>query len=89
MITAGYFCEYVSLQLNILRAAVKQRISMCFVSMECLPVCKLVFLTYLKKLIFDIKVEMHASFLPVILSGNSPVPVCLYPCDTLTVVVDH
>lgn len=45
---------------------------MYFVSMECLPICKLVFLTYLKKLIFDIKMEMRASFLTVILSGIFP-----------------
>lgn len=85
--TAGYFCEYVSLQLYILRVAVKPRISMYFVSMECLPICKLVSLMYLKKLIFDIKMEMHANFLTVILSGKFPVPLCLYCYDTLTVVV--
>lgn len=45
---------------------------MYFVSMKCLPICKLVFLTYLKKLIFDIKMEMCASFLTVILSGIFP-----------------
>lgn len=55
---------------------------MYFVSLECLSVCKLVFITYLKKLIFDIKTKMHATFLTVILSGNSPVPLCLYSCDT-------
>lgn len=60
---------------------------MYFVSMQCLLICKLVSLIYLKKLIFDIKVEMHASFLTVILSGKSAVPLCLYSCDTLTVAV--
>lgn len=51
---------------------------MYFVSMECLPICKLVSLTYLKKLVFDIKMEMHASFLTVILSGKSPVPLFVF-----------
>lgn len=58
---------------------------MYFISMQCLPICKLVCLTYLKKLIFDIKMEMHASFVTVILSGKSAVLLCLYSCDTLTV----
>lgn len=62
---------------------------MYLLSMECLPVCKLVFLTSLKKLVFDIKMEMHAGFLTVILSGSAPVPLCLYSCDPLTVVVVH
>lgn len=58
---------------------------MYFISMQCLPICKLVCLTYLKKLIFDIKMEMHASFVTVILSGKSAVLLCLYSCDTLAV----
>lgn len=60
---------------------------MYFISMRCLPICKLVCLTYLKKLIFDIKMEMHASFVTVILSGKSAVLVCLYSCDTLSLGV--
>lgn len=60
---------------------------MYFVSMQCLPICKLVSLIYLKKLSFDIKLEMRASFLTVILSGKSAVPLYLYSCDTLTVAV--
>lgn len=62
---------------------------MYFVSMECLLICKLVSLMYLKKLIFAIKMEMQACFLSVILSGKAPVPLCLYSCDTLTVVVEQ
>lgn len=51
---------------------------MYFVSMECFPICKLVSLTYLKKLVFDIKMKMQASFLTVILSGKSPVPLFVF-----------